>query len=455
VNHSGDISGENSRFVNLLRLARQGGLADPGKYATILEFIDPVQFSDYVIINWTMGNTDWPEYNWYAGGNYPAGRNLFYVWDGEAGWEQGAQIILGPDELPGAPYPNVVKLLFKAMMENKEFRTLFADRLYKQLFNDGMLTDEASQERWLAINAEIESAIIAESARWGDARLEDPVTLEDWREAREFVLDQMAGNADKLISLTQDAGYYPAIDPPTWNQHGGVFEGELSLEMASPAGDIYYTTDGSDPREPDLGAVSENTELYSEPLHLISQTTVKARVKQGDVWSALREAQFTEASQQARLCVTEIMYNPLDGGDYEFLELTNVGDAEMDLSYAQFEGVDFHFPNGSIIHPGESIVLIRDYYAYRELYPKAPFGGFFRGSLANEGETILLKDVRRNLLLSVTYDDENGWPLSADGLGDSLVRVNCLGDADDSRNWDVSSDIHGDPGVTDLPPDPN
>ena len=241
VNHSGDIGGDNSRFVNLLILAKEGGLPDAGKYATILEFIDPVQFSDYVIINWFMGNTDWPEYNWYAGGNYPAGRNLFYVWDGEAGWEEGAQIILGPDELPGAPYPNVVKLLFNALMENPDYRTLFADRLYRQLFNDGALTDEASQERWLTINAEIESAIIAESARWGDAR------LEDWRQARTFVLNQMDGNADKLISLTQDVGYYPSIEPPVWSQHGGVYEDELSLEMSSPTGDIYYTTDDSDP----------------------------------------------------------------------------------------------------------------------------------------------------------------------------------------------------------------
>ncbi|HEY53130.1 MAG TPA: hypothetical protein G4N94_06700 [Caldilineae bacterium] len=453
VNHSGDISGDNSRFTNLLRLAKEGGLADPTKYATILEFIDPVQFSDYVIINWFMGNTDWPEYNWYAGVNYPAGRNQFFVWDGEAGWEQGSQIVLGPDALPGAPYPNVIKLLLQALMENADFRMTFADRLYKQLFNDGALADEASQERWLAINAEIESAIIAESARWGDARLEDPITQEDWRQARDFVLAQMNGNADKLIALTRDVGYYPDIDPPTWSQPGGVFKDELTLEMASTVGDIFYTTDGNDPREPGSGAVSESAALYSEPLHLTGETTVKARVKQGDVWSALREAQFTEASQQARLCVTEIMYNPPGGGDYEFLELTNVGDAQMDLSFAQFEGIRFHFPEGSIIGPGESAVLIRDYYAYRERYPTAPFDGFFQGSLANEGEAIILKDVHGNQLLSVTYDDEAGWPVSADGLGDSLVRVNCLGDADDPRNWDVSNDIDGDPGVYGFPPE--
>ena len=145
VNHSGDISGDNSRFVNLLRLARGGGLADPGKYATHprIHRSGPVQrLRHHQLVH---GQQDWPEYNWYAGGNYPAGRNLFFVWDGEAGWEEGAEIILGPDELPGAPYPNIVKLLSMALMENPDFRTLFADRLYRHLFNDGILTDQASQ----------------------------------------------------------------------------------------------------------------------------------------------------------------------------------------------------------------------------------------------------------------------------------------------------------------------
>ncbi|MEZ4716793.1 MAG: hypothetical protein R2851_12000 [Caldilineaceae bacterium] len=37
------------------------------------------------------------------------------------------------------------------------------------------------------------------------------------------------------------------------------------------------------------------------------------------------------------------MYNPLDGEQYEFVELTNLGQLPADLSGAFFNGIDFHF----------------------------------------------------------------------------------------------------------------
>jgi hypothetical protein len=53
-----------------------------------------------------------------------------------------------------------------------------------------------------------------------------------------------------MIEQLRQIGLYPAIDAPTYAQHGGqVPEGYL-LEMQAPAGQIYYTLDGSDPRQP-------------------------------------------------------------------------------------------------------------------------------------------------------------------------------------------------------------
>ena len=114
----------------------------------MLEFIDPQHFSDYVIVNWYAGNRDWPENNWYADVENPAGRNRFFVWDAETTWDDGAAIVLGSDGVEGAPYPNVVKLVFEALMQNADFRLTFADRLYKHLNHDGALTDANAQARW-------------------------------------------------------------------------------------------------------------------------------------------------------------------------------------------------------------------------------------------------------------------------------------------------------------------
>ena len=139
ANHGGAVSGQVDRFNVMLELAKAGGLSDPEKYATMLEFVDPVQFSDYLIVNWYAGNRDWPENNWYVDVQNPAGRNLFFVWDAEGTWDDGARIVLGPDAVDGAPYPNVVKLLFEALMENAEFRLLLADRIHKHLQDEGVL----------------------------------------------------------------------------------------------------------------------------------------------------------------------------------------------------------------------------------------------------------------------------------------------------------------------------
>ena len=128
VSHGGLVAGPGDRFETLRRLAEAGGLADPERYRTMLEFIDPIQFSDYLLMNWYAGNTDWPENNWFAGVQNSAGRNLFFSWDSEMTWLDGARVSLGTDGWEGAPYPNIIKQVFTALMENADYRLLFADR---------------------------------------------------------------------------------------------------------------------------------------------------------------------------------------------------------------------------------------------------------------------------------------------------------------------------------------
>ena len=251
ASHSGPVDGHLDRFNVLLDLANAGGLEDPDKYATFLEFLDPAQFSDYVILNWYAGNYDWPENNWFVNVHNPAGRNLFIMWDGESTWRDGAAITLGTDGWEGAPYPNVVKAVLTAAWANPDFRMVFADRLYRALANDGALTDAASEARWRALMAPLDAAIVAESARWGDVRYPDaPITDADWRAANDAVLAQMDGNAAKLLDLARAAGYYPPIDPPDITPHGGDFTDTVAVHITAPEGAVYATVDGSDPRLP-------------------------------------------------------------------------------------------------------------------------------------------------------------------------------------------------------------
>jgi hypothetical protein len=446
ANHGEPLEGDRTRYETLHRLAQEGYLADPQRYARIKEYLDTARFIDYILLNWYAGRTgDWARNNWYAGVRNPNGQVIYFMWDGENILESGPRIFLGE-----AKPINRFRPLFEALWQNGDFRQEWVDRTYQHLAPTGALSDENALNRWQAITGLIEEAIIAESARWGDTRTEPPLTLADWQQARAEGRRQLTGNGQKLLAKMREAGYYPAFDPPVFSPAGGLVEQpvRLTLSLAGAAGSskIYYTTDDSDPRLSGKGAISPSAQLYQEPFMVTTTTRLKARAlahEQGrPVWSALQEATFQMAVPLAALQLTEIMYHPPDGEDNEFFELTNLGNDPVHLANSSFSGIQFTFPPSTPPLPaGQSLVLVRNPAAFQARYPQVTaypdvaVAGSYEGQLSNKGETIILRDLAGQTILTVTYDDDNGWPLSADGRGDSLVLVAAGGDPNNPSSW--------------------
>jgi len=90
--------------------------------------------------------------------------------------------------------------------------------------------------------------------------------------------------------------------------------------------------------------------------------------------------------------------------------------------------------------------------AFQVRYPGVSVAGWFGGALANGGETITLLDTSNRVVLSVTYDDEAGWPTAPDGGGYSLELIRPNGDSDAPANWRASSGLNGTPGQPNSPP---
>jgi hypothetical protein len=264
----------------------------------------------------------------------------------------------------------------------------------------------------------------------------------------------MEGNAIRLLTKAREIGYYPNIDPPQFSQTGGLVESGYSVELHPPANAcrdcvIYYTTEGSDPRLPITGEVIPTAEVYRGPVVLTANTQIKARMWDGQNWSALAEADFNVVEQDSKLRITEIMYNPAEGDDYEFIELKNTGNSNIDLAGISLEeGVRFTFPpNAPSLPPGEFAVLVSNSDTFTERFPDVKIWGVYEGHFSNKGEQIVLTDAGGRILLDFLYDDDNGWPLSADGRGDSLILVNESGDPNNPRNWQASSLLNGSPGA--------
>ena len=117
-----------------------------------------------------------------------------------------------------------------------------------------------------------------------------------------------------------------------------------------------------------------------------------------------------------------------------------------------FEGIDFRFERNFVVPAGGFVVLAPDFTAYRKRYPEAPIHGIYGGRLDNNGETVTLRDALGDVLFSVRYDDEYGWPLSPDGEGDALVLGNTFGRPSDPRHWRASTALYGSPGEEDTIP---
>jgi hypothetical protein len=203
------------------------------------------------------------------------------------------------------------------------------------------------------------------------------------------------------------------------------------------------------------GEISESARQYTEPLLLEQTTHVKARVFDNVNWSAVHEATLYVLQGMENLRITEIHYHPLDDdsadnndGEYEFIELKNIGEETLDVSGMYFSrGITYSFPNDAAIGPGGFIVLASNKSAFLTRYGFQAYGEY-EGQLDNNGETIALNTAAGDTVIKIHYSDKYPWPNSADGAGYSLVprELNPYKDQNDGANWMASREIHGNPG---------
>lgn len=350
--------------------------------------------------------------------------------------------------------------LFTRLSANAEFRLRAADHVQSQFFNGGVFTTEGCRTRFLVRSNEITRAVIAESARWGDSKREPPRNRNtDWvREMNSVYGDYFLRRPGIVLNQLRTKGLYPAVAAPAFNQNGGNVPDGFQVSLTASSGTIYYTLDGSDPRQTG-GGVSPSAVAYSGALTLNQSARFRARVSDGGVWSALNDATFYIIWNFTGLLVTEIMYHPpgttnSSGDAFEFIELKNVTGTSLELSGVHFtNGIQFTFPVGTLIDPGQFAVLVRDPVAFAARYPGVPVTGVFSNNLSNGGETVSLAHAVGTPIVSVKYDTRPPWPSLADGAGFSIVPVNpnVNPDPDNAINWRSSTVIGGSPGEDDPP----
>lgn len=258
------------------------------------------------------------------------------------------------------------------------------------------------------------------------------------------------------------SGRYTWIDSqfvknPVFSSAGGGVSPGFALTMSAPAGVVYYTVDGTDPRAPG-GGYAAQAHSYSGSLVIQTNSRVVARARNGNRWSGPTAATFIV--DVPTLVLTELMYAPArtpgsatdDSAEFEFLELRNLGTQTLDLRGFRFdEGIHFAFPtNGvALLAPGARAVVARNPAALVSRHGSiSNLFGPYEGALANEGERITLLGPLQETVFDLSYEPE--WYPAADGLGFALVAAteeqphNALAGA---SRWRTGSTFGGTPGL--------
>lgn len=362
------------------------------------------------------------------------------------------------------------------LMSSAEYKLRFADRVRKHFFDNGALTPAQCIARFQARAGQIEKGMKVESARWGDAQTITGLpgghppryVVADWQDAvNNVVTNILPTRTATVLAQLQADGLYPTATAPSLTDAGGTphYGGPVAvgfqLRITAPAGTIYFTIDGTDPRLPG-GAIAPGaiTATSPIPLTLNSTVTVSARVLNGAAWSALTQAEYLVGAlgSASNLVISKIHYNPASATDLEeFIEVMNISAVPVDLTNCYFtNGIEFTFPDAYILGAGARCLIVRDLAAFQAAYPTVPAGQiagvFTSGALNNGGESLAFLDTHDDEIQSFEYDNNGQWPEAADGLGPCLVLINPALNPDPAQpeNWRASVAAGGTPGASDA-----
>jgi len=263
----------------------QGNNPDGSSNPAYVDYLDVDNYIDYLIVNFFVGNTDWPHKNWYGAMNRVQSTGFkCFCWDTEwvmdlvvgGGLDSGlSKNVVGVGNGIAEPYGQ--------LRQNAEFCLLFADHVHRAFFNGGPLYVAASRPQWDPAHPEnnrpaalyaglansIEKAMLTETARWGDVG-GTPYNITQWRAERDYLLNTyMVQRPGMVMGQFRSAGLYPSIDAPVFQingtyQHGGYVATGAKLSMTSSS-TIWYTLDGTDPRSSAQAAqVGTSTTLVAE-----------------------------------------------------------------------------------------------------------------------------------------------------------------------------------------------
>ena len=218
-------SGDDTRWNFLINTLSTEDMSVSANYAQMQKYLNVKEFADYLIGQWFDGVSDWPDSNYWVGGDTAKQQPFqFFAWDGEFMMDTVDQF----PSVPNGPWVNpdftskpvktsspIVKL-WDALKQSPDFMTTLTSEVTKNTTNNGPLTDANALARWNALNNSISDAIVDESARWGDSLNSTgrPTYTKNnaWVVATQSIVNDLQGADAKFLSALSAQGYLWTID---------------------------------------------------------------------------------------------------------------------------------------------------------------------------------------------------------------------------------------------------
>jgi hypothetical protein len=141
-----------------------------------------------------------------------------------------------------------------------------------------------------------------------------------------------------------------------------------------------------------------------------------------------------------RIVVSEINYKSsqlADAGDW--FEIFNSGSTSTDLSGWKIKDANnlnsFTIPQGTILLPGTYLVIACELQKFQNVFPEIVNVIGSTNWKLSEIDKIRLYDLYNWPVCEVSYRNDNGWPVGANGSGNTLELADPLADLNNPFNW--------------------
>ncbi len=181
-------------------------LNEPAQFAAISKLVDLTDLIDNCLVLMYAGTEDWGLIDgsklraYYRRGSKAKLR--FMIENADSIFASGSKTesVGVPLPLDGSAQRGSFAYLFQQLMKSEEFRRVFSTRVEKWCGQEGVLGTAACEQRYKAIIGEVEPALIAELARWGDVHSSEPNKLMlNWQEQKESTLRNWFPNRTNTI----------------------------------------------------------------------------------------------------------------------------------------------------------------------------------------------------------------------------------------------------------------